>query len=228
MSGTEPPTGGPDPLPNPRVPNPALRRRPGVRSRPESPPPSWSRWCSRVYVGGVGPFAKSHAPPSGPETFSQAEAVGASVVGAYDGGGWSLIAAASAVVRQSEVVPLLAVETALRRDLGSCALQWLTSASSFEVPGFSGNPEAGLSPFWALVYRNASVSGSGLLFVTVSNGTAQLTALLPGERAGARPTARSLRSSPRSRARWSIPLRSFRRRSRRGAVPSSRPTPPRT
>ena len=132
-----------------------------------------------LYAGGLGPFARSPGPPSGPESFSQAEAVGASAVSGYDGGGWSLIAAASAVVRQPESIPLLAVETAIQPYLGSCSLHWLTSAASLLVPSLSGRSDTGFSPFWVLVYRNASISGTGVLVVTVSNGTAQPTALLP-------------------------------------------------
>ncbi|MCI4359634.1 MAG: hypothetical protein L3J95_04335 [Thermoplasmata archaeon] len=130
---------------------------------------------SGLYVAGVGPFHRVPH-PGGPVTFRQAESAARGAVQGYQGGNWVLVAAGSADVRETESFPIAAVELALRQTVGNCSLDWLTSQTALAVPSFSGNLSAGTSPIWELVYKNSSVSGSGILIVSVVNGSAALTA----------------------------------------------------
>ncbi|HEV2519774.1 MAG TPA: hypothetical protein VGX00_04030 [Thermoplasmata archaeon] len=143
-----------------------------------------------LFVTGLGPFHRS-GPPPGPVTFAAARAAGDSAVAGFGAGAWDLVGAASALVRQSVSVPIPTVDGSLRPYLGGCGLHWLGSGAALSVPSFSGDAGAGIAPIWELVYRNGSPGGSGLLFVSVLNGSAQLTASLPSTGACATPAALS-------------------------------------
>ncbi|HEV2429827.1 MAG TPA: hypothetical protein VGV64_08320, partial [Thermoplasmata archaeon] len=132
-----------------------------------------------LYLEGIPPIG--HPPgthhPTGPVTFRVARQQAEGAVSGYHGGGWSLIAGGALMTQATIGLPNASLGSQLSNLVPGCPLSWLGGSQTEVIPSFSGNSSTGLSPFWGLVFRNAS---EGLLLVSVINGSAILSAHVAG------------------------------------------------
>lgn len=111
---------------------------------------------------------------SGPLSYSTAKPLGDQAASAFDGGGWTLIAAAGFDSATAETFPLNLSSLAST----NCTFQaGALGTGSFTIPQFTGNQTAGVAPLWGLAYRNAFGT---IAIVIVVNGKASIAGAFSG------------------------------------------------
>jgi hypothetical protein len=123
---------------------------------------------------------KAANPPTGPLSFSQASAVAESAASRYSSGDWEPIAGIAALTSAPVLIPLglLGTNASNAAATANCTLTWVGTPTNLTVPAYTGAVGAGLSPDWGLVLANG---GSGLLIVTVIDGSARPIVALGGD-----------------------------------------------